>query len=166
MSKPSYLSVFFHACIPPLLIVAGAVLILWLADERTKISLLLMIFLAGAAGGVISNYLRLKEINPDNVESTAVFQVYVTPIISGTLGWIAYSAFLTGLVEGPLFPKFSGRETTYTDVYSMFNAIRPATTMDAAKSLLWAFVAGFAEKLVPNVLDKLAGKVQPNSEKK
>ncbi len=28
---------------------------------------------------------------------------------------------------------------------------------DALKMLLWGFVAGFAEKLVPDVLDKISG---------
>lgn len=34
--------------------------------------------------------------------------------------------------------------------------VKPATNLDIGKMLIWAFVAGFSERLIPNVLDRLA----------
>jgi hypothetical protein len=148
-------NVFFHACIPPLLIFAVLAFSLWGNGTGSSFPLTLAIFLTGAGGGVISTYFRLKNIAPTEIEVNAILQVYITPIIAGLLGWICYAFFLTEMLKGPLFPDFTGKSIPYTDLGSVF-AIKPLTSLDAAKALLWAFIAGFSEKMIPNILDKLA----------
>jgi hypothetical protein len=150
---------FLHACVPPLLIFLVLGSGLWLNESAHGIPLTLAIFLIGAGGGVISTYFRLKEVAPATVATNAILQIYVTPLIAGMLGWICYAFFLTGMLEGPLFPRFTGQTTGYVDLDSVL-AIKPASVLDAAKALLWAFVAGFSEKLIPNILDKLAGTLE------
>lgn len=181
---------FFHACIPPLVIFVVIANALWLSDTRpalpsaapaasaasqgtaqapaaeaepvrTVIPLTLAIFLTGAGGGVISTYFRLKDVAPTQIEPHEILQIYVTPVIAGLLGWICYAFFLTQMLQGPLFPKFVNLDTIrYENLTSVF-LIVPATPLDAAKALLWAFVAGFSEKLIPNILDQLAKRAQP-----
>jgi hypothetical protein len=141
--------------VPPLLIFLVLGSGLWLNESAHGIPLTLAIFLIGAGGGVISTYFRLKEVSPSMVATNAILQIYVTPLIAGMLGWICYAFFLTGMLQGPLFPQFTGQDTSYVDLDSVL-AIKPASVLDAAKALLWAFVAGFSEKLIPNILDKLA----------
>ena len=150
---------FFHACIPPLIIFAVLAKSLWFGAEGDEVPLTLAIFLIGAGGGVISTYFRLKNLAPTQMESNAILQVYITPIIAGLLGWICYAFFLTGMLKGPLFPDFKGQSEVYVNIISVFS-ITPATSLDAAKALLWAFVAGFSEKLIPNILDKLAAQAE------
>ena len=150
---------FFHACIPPLLIFAVLAKSLWFGSENAVVPLTLAIFLTGAGGGIISTYFRLKNLAPTHMESNAILQVYITPIMAGLLGWICYAFFLTGMLKGPLFPEFKGQTEVYTNIISVFSII-PATSLDAAKALLWAFVAGFSEKLIPNILDKLAAQAE------
>lgn len=150
---------FFHACIPPLIIFAVLANSLWFGKEGDIVPLTLAIFLTGAGGGVISTYFRLKNMAPVNMESNAILQVYITPIIAGLLGWICYAFFLTGMLKGHMFPEFKGQGDAYQNILSVFN-IMPLTSLDAAKALLWAFVAGFSEKLIPNILDKLAAQAE------
>lgn len=154
---------FFHACVPPLLIFLVLGSGLWLNDSARGIPLTLAIFLIGAGGGVISTYFRLKDVAPSTVATNAILQIYVTPLIAGMLGWICYAFFLTGMLEGPLFPRFTGQGTNYVDLDSVL-AIKPLSVLDAAKALLWAFVAGFSEKLIPNILDKLARTIEEEAD--
>jgi hypothetical protein len=46
---------------------------------------------------------------------------------------------------------------------SVFKIV-PEKTLDAAKALLWAFIAGFSEKLIPNILDKLAQQAETEAD--
>lgn len=150
---------FFHACIPPLIIFGLLAWNLWFSASAAEMPLTLAIFLTGAGGGVISTYFRLKNVAPTTIEINAILQVYITPIVAGLLGWICYAFFLTEMLQGPLFPKFTGQSNNYVNISSVFG-IKPASSLDAAKALLWAFVAGFSEKLIPNILDKLAAQAE------
>lgn len=160
-------NVFFHACIPPILIFIVLAVSLWGVDSdvkgSTKVPLTLAIFLMGAAGGVISTYFRIKNIAPTEAQANAILQIYITPIVAGLLGWICYAFFLTEMLQGPLFPNFTGQEAVYNGLDSVFKIV-PEKTLDAAKALLWAFIAGFSEKLIPNILDKLAQQAETEAD--
>jgi energy-converting hydrogenase Eha subunit C len=150
---------FAHACVPPFLIFLTIANMLWSGMSGADVPLTLAIFLTGAGGGVISTYFRLKDVAPSRVTTNAIIQIYITPIVAGLLGWICYAFFLTGMLQGSLFPEFTGTDQPYANFGSIFD-INPKTTIDAAKALLWAFVAGFSEKLIPNILDKLADQIE------
>jgi hypothetical protein len=153
---------FLHACIPPLLIFFFAAKLLWL-NNSGSVSLLLVVFLTGAAGGVISNYFRIRELPEQNIGTNAIIQIYVTPLISGLLSWVSYAICLSGFLQGSLFPAFAGSDAQYENLEQMFSVVKPDTTLDVAKVLLWSFVAGFFEKFIPNILDKIAGEVENQS---
>lgn len=156
-------NIFFHACIPPLIIFTVLAVALWGGGDAMNFPLTLAIFITGAGGGVISTYFRLKNVAPTKAQSNAVLQVYVTPIISGLLGFICYAFFLTEMLRGPLFPEFVNKTSDYTGLQSVFE-IQPKHALDAAKALLWSFVAGFSEKMIPNILDKLASQGERESD--
>ncbi len=156
-------SPFVHACMPPLVIFLVLAKGLWFSANRDDIPLTLAIFLIGAGGGVISTYFRLKNIAPEHLEANAILQIYVSPVIAGLLGWVCYAFFLTGMLPGPLFPAFAGADAPYISFSSVFRIV-PASSLDAAKALLWSFVAGFSEKLIPNILDKLAARMEAAAE--
>jgi hypothetical protein len=160
MRTPSLLkTAYFHACVPPLVIFLLLAQGLRATSGELNMPLTLAIFLTGAGGGVISTYFRLKDVAPTVISANAILQIYITPLISGLLGWVCYAFFLTEMLRGPLFPEFTGQKQAYKGLESVF-LIVPSSTLDAAKALLWAFVAGFSEKLIPNILDKLASGAQ------
>ncbi|WP_040514044.1 hypothetical protein [Paraglaciecola polaris] len=149
-------NVFFHACMPPLIIFVLLAVSLWApTNGEVEFPLTMAIFIAGAGGGIISTYFRLKDVASAKVEANAILQIYISPIIAGLLGWICYAFFITDMISGPLFPEFVNKEHDYEGLRSVFQ-IQPEHTLDAAKALLWAFIAGFSEKMIPNILDKLS----------
>lgn len=154
---------FLHVCIPPLLIFFFFGNLLWTEHSGNKVSLLLVVFLTGAAGGVISNYFRIRELTEKNIGTNGIIQIYITPLIAGLLSWVAYAIFLSGLLQGSVFPTFAGSKVPYEDLEQMFSVVKPETTLDVAKVLLWSFIAGFFEKFIPNILDKIAGEIEDES---
>jgi hypothetical protein len=161
-------TLFEHACVPPLFV--AVLLGAWLYGAATagdRQSLLMGVFFTGAAGGVLSTYFRIKgNNNPGDTQfhtiraqtredsADAIRQVYITPVISGMFAWAVYCLFASGMVENEIFPRFVN-DKGYKDLSSLFE-VKPAQGKDAVKTLLWSLVAGFSEKLVPNVIDDLA----------
>ncbi|ACS79097.1 hypothetical protein [Maridesulfovibrio salexigens] len=158
----------FHSFIPPAIIVAVIFNMLSNDPGSKDISLLLVIYLVGAGGGVVSTYLRLKSMpdesftyNKDSKDRLmAILQVYMSPVIAGVFAWLLYGLFATGILKGTMFPNFIGAEKVYYNVVQLFQDLKPEHLEDTALAILWAFIAGFSEKMLPNILDKLASQVE------
>jgi len=71
--------------------------------------------------------------------------------------------FVSGILEGSLFPKYSQPDILQDNIIESFqNWLRasfPQSGPDVAKLLFWSFVAGFSERLVPQIIRKTAEKV-------
>jgi hypothetical protein len=117
-----------------------------------------LVFAAGSIGGVVSLQRRIQSLPrygeslSDLVELTGRMTVKFTPIIGGIFAVVLFLVFQSGLVEGPLFPKFT---STNVANFVDFIGLRPASGTEWGKLLVWSFIAGFAEKFVPDTLDRL-----------
>ena len=76
-------------------------------------------------------------------------------LVAGVLGFVIYGLFLSGLLQGDLFPKFKSADAEFTRISVLLETVTPNQNVDTAKAIVWAFIAGFSERLVPNVLDRL-----------
>lgn len=65
---------------------------------------------------------------------------------------------LSGILHGEFFPSVACAADEFSDFASVAQC-NPAT--NAATALVWGFVGGFAERLVPNVLDRFIGDKEP-----
>jgi len=160
---PIFKNLRFHAIIT---ITIFIIYLLIVFSIKTKISddvpLLMMIFLAGSAGGLVNSYLRIKnlplsqqiECSP-HLNFLAILQLYLTPFISGFFAFVFYGICITGLIGGEVFPKFQGLDMEYISVGDIFQNVQPASRIDAIKAVMWGFITGFSERLVPNVIDKI-----------
>ena len=135
---------------------------LLLANSEEYSSLIVMVFMAGTVGGVANNYRRLYLL-PTNASILEVpdtrrlltIQLYISPWIGGIFAVAMYGIFASGALQGELFPQFQATDLKFTTAYAFADQLVPATNSDAAKAILWGFVAGFAEMFVPNFIDKL-----------
>ena len=117
-----------------------------------------LVILCGVLGGLISMLRRLQALPAGNTPlldtialNAGEFGISLAPTYGGIFAMILYLIFLSGLPASILAPSAEG-------VFPKFTDATPATTPDAAKMLVWAFVAGFAEQLVPDVLNRLTAR--------
>jgi hypothetical protein len=98
----------------------------------------------------------------------------VPPVVGAIAATVLYITFAAGLLEGALFPKFACKLMDEKGASLVPDACRtfgtaisdfgPATAVDYAKALIWAFIAGFAERLVPDALQTFAAKVEKSEQ--
>ena len=117
-------------------------------------------FGCGLVGGFVSIQQRLKRI-PDaelDLLSRSWFQILLIPVYGGVFALVLYLAFLGDIVRGALFPQFYIPQFSVPpstqDMKNLFTATFPASGVDLAKLIFWAFVAGFSERLVPQIIGK------------
>lgn len=82
-------------------------------------------------------------------------------IITGAIAALVMFAVFTGeMISGSLFPKIvnaatpAGGQGHMLLVYDFLASTGPATFADYGRLLVWAFIAGFAERFVPDILDR------------
>lgn len=139
-----------------------AMLIIVLNDSRNlgpvwRCSFLLLVIMSsGMVGGSLSMVRRLQAITPRcgdaNLETSfcSLWRAGITScLLGGIFAVILIYIFLTGALKGPLFPAFEGAE--------QIGATLPTNLSLAtmAKVVVFSFLAGFAERLVPDALDRL-----------
>jgi hypothetical protein len=100
------------------------------------------------------------ELNKSPIEDYPTYfilklQIFLSPIFGGLFAVVLYAVFISGIIQGELFPKFKGTTEEFTTPYKFADNTLPATNADLSKAILWAFIAGFAEGFVPNFIDKL-----------
>jgi hypothetical protein len=149
----------------------GLAVALMVASHYQK-GFLTVLFFSGTIGAVVNNYFRLSKLseNPAPVatellQTSVSIQIWVSLFLSGILGFVAYGLFLSGLLRGEFFPEFKKLEIEFKTLGEFLSKVSPETNLDASKALLWAFVAGFSERFIPNILDSLVLKseAQTNS---
>lgn len=117
-------------------------------------------FGCGLVGGFVSIQQRVKNFGEEELDllSLSWFQVLLIPVYGGIFALVLYLAFLSNIIESPLFPHFASPAFSQPipstqDVANFFAKTYPATGADLTKLLFWSFVAGFSERFVPQILD-------------
>jgi hypothetical protein len=153
---------YWHLAVSGIIAFGGCIAAIIAARTGVYSDILLLVFCAGSVGAVINNYYRLAKLSEvDKVALEALdgavftMQIYVSVLISGVLALVMYGLFLSGLLQGDLFPKFKNTAQDFESVFQLLRVVIPNQNIDTAKAIVWAFIAGFSERLVPNVLDRL-----------
>ncbi len=131
-----------------------------------------IVIASGAIGAFFSSLIRLysykdlpKVLLVDGLVglSRGHLAIYslVPPVVGGISAVALYILFAAGLLEGvALFPEFSCKPNKEGGNCSKFveflDEFGPTGPQDYAKVLVWGFIAGFAERLVPDTLGKFA----------
>jgi len=134
--------------------------------EPIIIPLLPCIGLLGAVGAFFSALTRLYDIEelPAALLQTEfhglgqkhLFMYCLIRPITGVIGAIIFYFILSGgLIAGDFFPEFSCNIDDCGRSLSTILYRAPAEAEDYMKSLVWSFIAGFSERLIPDTLSSL-----------
>lgn len=141
-------------------VVIAAIGFFLLGNAGDGLSIAYPILLAGALGGTANTVRRVQQLAREPVtvlaevpRSLAVAQIYLSSVIGGGFGVLLYLVFLGGMLQGEFFPAFDCGGEPFT-TYGEFSLCSPTTNADTALALVWAFLAGFAERFVPSMLDR------------
>jgi hypothetical protein len=118
--------------------------------------------LLGAAFSLMQRAQRSESSDPQIALFSfhqAGVQTFLISSLCGLISAIAiYAVFAGDMVSGVLFPKIvNGAAARDGFAFATERFLRmsgPATVADHAKLLVWAFIGGFSERFVPDVLDR------------
>jgi hypothetical protein len=134
------------------------------------VPLYFVIITAGMLGALMSFLRRLQAVrmstpNADDLSGLAHEKraALVALVTGAVFAMVLYMAFAAGLSQlaGELAPQFefpSKYPEGGADFLAFTLLVGPATGVDYAKVVIWCFVAGFFEQLVPDVLDRVVKK--------
>jgi hypothetical protein len=122
------------------------------------------VMLTGMLGAFFSALTRLYRIeqlagaviSPAVSELGAFYLLFyslIPPLVGAIAAVVIYVTFAAVLLHGDLFPTISCRPglpcSQFSDIIANYV---PAEPKDYAKALVWGFIAGFSERLVPDTL--------------
>lgn len=146
------------------------------ADEP---SVLIVVCIAGLLGALFSSLARIYNVRDlplavvrKDLGGLTRGYLFVYSLVPAIIGVIAaavlYLLFAGKLIEGGLFPTFVCRPPAKAPTDTGCNAFgefimnwSPQAATDYAKVIVWGFIAGFAERLVPDTLTTLSNSKPP-----
>ena len=156
-SKPNTFIVFTALAV---VVAIGVLIIYFLASlskniAGEKVPKIYFLLAAAVLGSLVNQPFR--DDKDDRSMGLILLILYLAwkSAIASVFAVIVNLIFISGIVSGELFPRFYGTDLSYFDMIQWALSIDPQTNADMAKILLWSFVAGFSEKLVPNMVTKI-----------
>jgi hypothetical protein len=159
-------SIFFEMSVSAGMGIAGVLITAILG--QTLIATVILVLLLGALGGFLSVQQRIQKIPSEQDPILTMFElqngrfaVRLAPLTGAICALVLFLIFQAGLLKGALFPDmgqiklFFGRFAEFPFRLTITEAQKFA---EFGKLLVWCFIAGFAERLVPDTLDNLVAK--------
>ena len=132
--------------------------------------LLLLVVLAGMLGAFFSALTRLYHVDDagtalitpmvGELGGKYMFMYASVPSVIGAIAaLVMYMLFVSGLVQGDLFPSIACMdEKGCKSISGLMKHYWPEEPTDYGKALVWSFIAGFSERFVPDLLQSLVKK--------
>ncbi|MDD1612110.1 MAG: hypothetical protein LUQ57_03115 [Methylococcaceae bacterium] len=125
---------------------------------------------AGLIGGYISSQRRMQMIPTEGDPLSSVYELqngqyflWFAPLTGAVFAVVLMLLFISGILQGTIFPAFitlppeSGQNPASCWA---FTQLLPKTSADYALLFLWSFIAGFAERFVPDALDRIISRAE------
>jgi len=161
-----------------IIIFVGLVKIIGVMEETTPPATLFLVMFVGAMGGLLSMQQRYQSVSREGDPIHNISELMQNwsrlflPAISGAIfAVLLYMLVIAGLLEGELFPKFLPEVTKQpepanqlvgTALSDLLQQGRPASRRDYAKLIIWSFIAGFAERYIPDTLSRFISRKEAN----
>jgi hypothetical protein len=120
----------------------------------------------GIIGGFVSSQRRMQSIPSDGDPLVSVFglenagyYLWLSPLLGAVFAVIITLMFMGGFLTGSVLPEFVRPDGQATGLFADIAQTLPKNGENYAKLFVWAFLAGFAERLVPDSLDRLSSKL-------
>lgn len=134
-------------------------------DVPTEATAFLVVIFLGAMGGLVSMQQRFQSASDEgdpiqNVSELAHgwFSLFLAPLSGAVFAAVIFLCFIGGLLEGELFPEINFPTQDRLSIAGFLRTAGPAAGGEYAKLMVWAFIAGFAERLVPDTLSRFVAK--------
>jgi hypothetical protein len=121
------------------------------------------IAIAGAVGGLFSIVIRERKFLMHRTNELVErqlpalrYQMWLDPILSAIAGAVGalvlYVILASGSIEGSVLPKLREFQDTYPTIIRIW--FPQLEVPETAKLMIWSLLAGFSERLVPDLLRK------------
>lgn len=163
----------FSGTVALVVVLATALLLSYAIAEAWDPPILSLVTLSGMLGAFFSALTRLYNVDQLSAALITptvskldgwhlVMYSFVPPLVGAISAVVLYVGFVSGLVAGDLFPDMSCKPTgkACSEMIDVLRAYGPSEADDYGKALVWAFAAGFSERLVPDTLQSLVAKAQ------
>ena len=134
------------------------------------LAMLACVIYSGVIGGFVSSQRRMQSIPSDGDPLISVFgldnadyYLFLSPLLGAVFAVVLTWMFIAGFVRGSVFPDFFVSLPNAHHGLPLFHFTwntLPKSSEEYAKLFVWAFLAGFAERLVPDSLDRLSSKLE------
>jgi hypothetical protein len=130
-------------------------------------STLNVVLFVGAMGGLVSIQQRFQSVSDEGDPINSVselargwFNIFLSAISGAIFAAVLFLAVGAGLLAGDLFPHITspdlqGKQAKF--IWFLQNT-EPDKGIDYAKLLIWSFIAGFAERFVPDALSRFVAR--------
>jgi hypothetical protein len=139
---------------------------------HTSIAIAACVVYWGIVGGFVSSQRRMQSIPSDGDPLISVlglddagYYLWLSPLLGAVFAVILAWMFMGGIVQGTLFPNFETGPAGATWFSNLFSWEPLKGPSEYAKLFVWSFLAGFAERLVPDNLDRLASRLDITQQK-
>lgn len=119
--------------------------------------------IAGLFGGFVSVQQRLQSggyVDPffKRIEMSSGWAsvVLIAPLMGSIFAIVLFEIFMSGAISGEAFPHFVPDHLSDSTFRGFMEGGMPSSAQEWAKLGVWGFVAGFAERLVPDTLTRLS----------
>lgn len=141
-------------------------------------SVLIVVMTAGILGSLVSILIRVisteetitkEDFNGLTTSGKFYFISYalIPPLIGAISAVVLYLIFAGEMIAGSLFPVFHCElgEDKCTSFDQFVSNYSPKGSINYAKAIVWGFIAGFSERLLPNILDSFTDDNSNGNEK-
>jgi hypothetical protein len=141
-------------------VVIGLAVVVFLASLTSytggeKFPKVYFLLAASILGSLVNQPFRDADDNRSKGPSLLILYLAWKCAIASVFAIVVNLIFISGVLSGELFPRFSGTNWPFLSMIHWALDVDPQTNADMAKMLIWSFVAGFSEKLVPNMVTKI-----------
>jgi hypothetical protein len=161
------------------IVLVGLVKMTGVVTENTPPATLFLVMFVGAMGGLLSMQQRYQSVSREGDPINNISELMQNwsrlflPAISGAIfAVLLYMLVIGGLLEGELFPKFVPEVTKKpensdhpvgTALWDLLQQGRPGSRRDYAKLIIWSFIAGFAERYIPDTLSRFISRKEADT---